>query len=243
MKLGTTTLILGVALTVVAGLFGAASFGLIETNNVSKASTTTTGLITGHVTTIHKDSAGNVVGYRQSDNLIVNGGENCTLKMLFAAAGGAAGGNNVCTGANTAGYRWIAIGNTTSSYIAGNTPGAPLPTDTNLGNPYNSTAANAGMARKFGNVGLSGWSNSTGSTNAGTATVVMSATFTNNAVGARVVNESGLFNMTDGGSNHQTDGMFAKQVFSGISLNANDSLTVQWTINVGGTSTFGTGGS
>ena len=243
MKLGTTTLILGVALTVAAGLFGAASFGLIETNNVSKASTTTTGLITGHVTTIHTDSAGNIVGYRQSDNLIVNGGENCALKLLFAATGGDASGNSVCTGTNDAGYRWIAIGNTTNAFTAGTTPGLPLSTDTKLGNPHNSTSygLETGLARKYGVVGATGWTNSTTATNANAASVVMSATFTNTAAGARIVNESALFNATDG--NHQTDAMFAKQVFSGISLNANDSLTVQWTINVGGTSTFGTGGS
>jgi hypothetical protein len=243
MKLGTTTLILGIALTAVAGLFGAASFGLIDTNDSTKASTTTTGLITGHVTTTHTDAAGNILGYRQSDNLIVNGGENCALKLLFAATGGDASGNSVCTGPNDAGYRWIAIGNTTNSFTAGVTPGAPLPTDYKLGNPHNSTSYGLenGLARKYGVVSPTGWTNSTSSTNANAASVVMSATFTNLNAGARIVNESGLFNATDGFTN--SDGMFAKQVFSGISLNPNDSLTVQWTINVGGTSTFGTGGS
>jgi hypothetical protein len=238
MKLGTTTLILGVALTVVAGLFSSTIFGLIGTSTDAQSSARTAGLITGHVTTIHTDSDGNVLGYRQSDNLIVNGGENCALKMLFAASGGAASGNSVCTGANTAGFRWIAIGNTTNAFTAGVTPGSPLSTDTKLGNPHNSTSYGLenGLARKFGVVGATGWTNSTSSSSSGTASVVMSATFTNLASAARIVNESGLFNATDG--NHQTDAMFAKQVFSGISLNPNDSLTVQWTINIGGTSSI-----
>lgn len=239
MKLGTTAIILGIALTAVAGLFGAAAFGLIGSNNDAQTSAKTAGLITGHVTTIHTDSAGNVVSYRQSDNLIVNGGENCALKMLFAASGGAASGNTVCTGANTAGFRWIAIGNSSVSGV----PAAPLPTDYKLYNPHNSTSYGLenGLARKYGSVGLTGWSNSTSSSNTGTASVVMSATFTNLNGGARNVNESGLFNATDGNAN--TDAMFARQTFSTISLNSNDSLTVQWTINIGGTSTFGTGGS
>lgn len=241
MKLGTTTLILGVALTVVTGLFSSTIFGLIGTNSDANTSARTAGLITGHVTTIHTDADGNVLGYRQSDNLIVNGGENCALKLLFAATGGDASGNNVCTGTNDAGFRWIAIGNVSNTQSG--TPPSPLPTDYKLYNPHNSTSYGLenGLARKFGVVSPTGWTNSTSSSNAGTASVVMSATFTNTANGARNVNESGLFNATDG--NHQTDAMFARQVFQTISLNPNDSLTVQWTINIGGTSTFGTGGS
>jgi hypothetical protein len=94
-------------------------------------------LISGHVTTIHKDAAGNILGYRQTDNIIVNQGENCALKLLFASAGGSATGNNVCTGANTSGFRYIAIGNTTNAFTAGTTPGNPISTDYKLGNAHN----------------------------------------------------------------------------------------------------------
>jgi hypothetical protein len=235
MKLGTTTLILGVALAVVAGLFSAAAFGLIGTKTDAQTSTAATGLFTGHVTTIQTDAAGNVIGYRQSDNLIVNGGENCALKLLFAATGGDASGNQVCVGTNDAGFRWIAIGNTSNTFSG--TPGDPTGTDYKLSNPHNSTSYGLenGLARKYGNVAASGgWSNSTSSS--GQASVIMSATFTNTAIASRNVNESGLFNATDGNTN--TDAMFAKQVFQTISLNSGDSLTVQWTINVGGTTSF-----
>jgi hypothetical protein len=234
MKLGTSTLILGVALAVVAGLFSAAAFGLIGTKTDAQTSTAATGLFTGHVTTIHKDAAGNIIGYRQTDNLIVNQGENCALKLLFASNSGLATGNSVCTGANTIGFRYIAIGNVSNAQTG--TPPSPTSTDVKLFNPYNSTAANAGMARQFGVVGTTtanGWTNSTTAISADAAKVIMAATFTNNAGGARNVNESALFNNTDGNTN--SDGMFARQVFSTISLNPNDSLTVQWTINIGGT--------
>jgi hypothetical protein len=235
MKLSTTALIFGVALAVVAGLFSSTIFGLVGTKTDTQTSTAATGLFTGHVTTIHHDAAGNVIGYRQSDNLIVNGGENCALKLLFATTGGDASGNTVCTSTNDAGFRWIAIGNTSNTQTG--TPGAPLGTDTGLYNPHNSTSYGLenGLARMFGNVAASGgWSNSTGTDTE--ASVVMSATFTNTADAARNVNESGLFNATDGSPN--TDAMFARQVFQTISLNNGDSLTVQWTINVGGTGTF-----
>lgn len=234
MKLSTTALILGVALAVVAGLFSSTIFGLVGTKTDAQTSTAATGLFTGHVTTIHKDAAGNVVGYRQSDNLIVNGGENCALKLLFAATGGDAAGSDVCVGTNDAGFRWIAIGNTSNAEAG--TPSAPLATDITLYNPHNSTAYGLenGLARMFGNIASTGWTNSTGAS--GQASVVMSATFTNTAGASRNVNESGLFNATDG--NESTDAMFARQVFQTISLNNGDSLTVQWTINVGGTTTF-----
>jgi hypothetical protein len=237
MKLGTTGLILGVTLAVVAGLFSAAAFGLIGINTDTKTSTTTTGLITGHVTTIHKDAAGNILGYRQSDNLIVNGGENCALKLLFAAAGGDASGNSVCTGTNDAGFRWIAIGNTSNAETG--TPSSPVSTDYDLYNPHNSTSYGLenGLARQFGVVSSTGWTNSTTATSANAASVVMSATFTNTAGAARNVNESGLFNETDS-STGNTDAMFARQTFATISLNNGDSLTVQWTINVGGTTSI-----
>jgi hypothetical protein len=234
MKLSTTALILGVALAVVAGLFSSTIFGLVGTKTDAQTNTAATGLFTGHVTTIHEDAAGNVIGYRQSDNLIVNGGENCALKLLFAATGGDASGNTVCVGTNDAGFRWIAIGNTSNAEAG--TPAAPLDTDIRLYNPHNSTSYGLenGLARMFGNVNsVTGWTNATGSTE---ASVVMSATFTNTAGAARSVSESGLFNATDG--NESTDAMFARQVFQTISLNNGDSLTVQWTINVGGTGSF-----
>jgi hypothetical protein len=112
-------------------------------------------------------------------------------------------------------------------------------------NPHNTTSfgtSTSGLARHFGNIGATGWDNSTTATSSEAASVVMSSTFTNNnGVGntAINVNESGLFNMTDGDINN--DAMFARQVFSTITLNPGDSLTVQWTINVGGTGTI-TGG-
>jgi hypothetical protein len=231
MKSNTTILVLGVALTVVAGLFSSAVFGLIGSKTDEQSTASATGLITGHVTTIHKDSAGNILGYRQSDNMIVNQGENCTLKLLFQLSTGAAG-NTVCTGMNTIGYRYIAIGN---SSVTSGTPGAVVSTDYKLVNPYNNTSS-SGLGRALGVVATNGWSNNTSSSSVTAASVVMSATFQNLSGGARNVNESGLFNNTDG--NTDTDSMFARQVFSTISLNNNDSLTVQWTVNVGGTASI-----
>lgn len=213
MKLNTTTLVLGVSLAVVAGLFSSSTFDITGIKSDAQTSASAAGVITGHVTTTVTDSEGNIKAYRQSDNLIVNNGENCVSKMLFK--GGGATGTGVCTGANTAGFNYIAIGN-----------GTATPADSNI--RLNSTQTEPGL-----NTALLGTTTLTNATGGTEASAEISATFTNNG-GTTTVSESGLFNGTD----MSTSGMFARQTFTGISMNNGDSLTVEWTVNIGGTSTF-----
>lgn len=220
MKLSTTTLVLGVALAVVAGLFSSTIFGITGIKSDAQTSTTATGLITGHVVTTLTDSDGNIKAYRQSDNLIVNNGENCVSKMLFGAAGGSTVGNQVCTGASTSGFRYIAIGNGTQVVGSNNST---------LGVEYSTASGVPSLAAKFSTIT---WTNSTGSGSGTTAQAVMAASFTNGNTNAQTVRESGLFNATAANPR----GMFARQTFSDITMNSGDSLTVQWTINIGGTS-------
>ncbi len=219
MKVNTTTLILGVSLAVVAGLFGSTIFGVTDSNNNALTSASASGLITGHVTTTLTDTAGNIKEYRQSDNLIVNQGENCVTKMLFGALGGDTLGTSVCTGQNTDGFRYIQIGNSSQTVQS---------SDYKLGNPYNATSGVSSLVPKVATVTLT---NSTGSGSGTTAIALLTTTFTSTQTAAQTVSESGLFNSTI----DNTNGMFARQTFTGISMNNGDSLTVQWTINVGGT--------
>lgn len=227
MKLNTTTLILGVAM-VVAGLFSATAFGLIGTKTDAQTGANAGGYITGHVTTIVNDAAGNIKEYRQSDNIIVNGGENCVLKMLFHHGGGETAGETVCVGQNTDGFRYIQIGNGTQTAVA---------IDYKLANPHNATSFGSTSSLNV-KAGTPTWTNSTGVLNqagGSQARVVLSATFTNDKPSGTVtVAESGLFN----GTAHDSNALFARQTFSAITLNANDSLTVQWTINIGGTASI-----
>jgi len=222
MKLNTTTLVLGVALAVVAGLFSSTIFGLVGTKTDTQTNPSAVAMMTGHVETVVTDALGNVKEYRQSDNLIVNQGENCVLKMLFGANGGASvgDGTNTCTGAITSGFRVIAIGNSS----------APATNDqTSLINEYNATSGNAALARKTAT--LITLTNSTATSGISQATALLEATFTNGGT-TQSVTESGLFNDT----NTSIDGMFARQQFTAVSLNNGDSLTVRWTVNIGGTS-------
>ncbi len=220
MRTNTTTLVLGVALTVVAGLFSSTIFGLVGTKS-DYTTPSTSGLISGHVTTTVRDAEGNIKDYRQTDNLILNAGENCAAKMLFS--GGAATGTTVCTGANNVGYQFIEIGNGTSAANGVNVV---------LGSGHNATGipTATGLHIKAGT--LNWFANST-SGNAQTETRI-STTFTNNAAASQTVSESGLFNSTS----HSTNSMFARQTFSTITLNNGDQLTVEWRIQIGGTTTF-----
>ena len=222
MKANTTTLILGVSLAVVAGLFGSTIFGITDSNNSAQTSASATGLITGHVITTLRDSDGNIKEYRQSDNLIVNQGENCVLKMLFSGSGGSGTGTNVCVGQNTAGFRIIQLGNSSQTVQS---------SDYKLGGPYNATSGVPSLVPKVATTVT--WTNSTGSGSGTTAQAVLAATFTSTQTAQQTVSESGLFNSTD----DSTNALFARQTFTGISMNNGDSLTVQWTINVGGSST------
>src|SRR3989338_6787808 len=115
----TMPLVLGIALVAVAGLFSSAIFGLIDVKPDAQTSATVSGLITGHVITTHSDAAGNILSYRQSDNLIVNQGENCVSKLLFANST-AGVGTTVCTGDNRDGFRYISIGNGTAAVASDN---------------------------------------------------------------------------------------------------------------------------
>ncbi|HXG74546.1 MAG TPA: hypothetical protein VNK44_06995 [Candidatus Nitrosotenuis sp.] len=178
--------------------------------------------MTGHVETILKDSNGDIIGYRQSDNVITNGGENCVVKLLFqddgAGAGlGSATGTNVCTGSLNQPWHYIAIG---TGSTAANGTDARLAAETGA----------AGLGRGIATTKT--YSNSTGTSATTSASITLEKTFTNNSGGTITITESGLFNET---SDSNTDSMFARQTFSGIAVNNGDSLTVRWTINIGGT--------
>jgi hypothetical protein len=219
MKVNNPALVLGVALAIVAGLLTANVSGLIGQKAVD--SIKTGAYMTGHVETILRDPNGNIIGYRQSDNIITNMGENCVIKLLFDDDGPSAGlGSRTiaqgCTGSLNQPWHYIAIG-------TGTTPANG--TDTRL---VAETAA-SGLAR--GVATTKTYNNSTTNSATSSASITLEKTFTNNAGGSITITESGLFN----GTSINTDSMFARQTFSGITINSGDSLTVRWTINIGGT--------
>jgi hypothetical protein len=223
MKTSKTTIILGVALMVVAGFFTATVTGLlsVQATQVAKTSGGIAGAyMSGHVTTILTDSQGIVKEYRQSDNVITNVGENCVAKLLFQDDGTGAGlgsgtGTSACTGSLNEPWSVIAIGTSTTKANG---------TNVVLG----SELAGSGLTRAKATSYT--WTNSSGTAGNSAATVVLAKTFTNTGSSVQVA-ESGLFNSTTAAGS----GLFARQNFTAIGLGNGDSLTVQWTINIGGT--------
>ncbi|RDJ32043.1 MAG: hypothetical protein DWQ18_00075 [Crenarchaeota archaeon] len=229
-----TIAVLGAIVALSGVLAGNMALGFFDNDSSSANSLATSGLMTGHVTMTVYDADGNIKAYQQSDNIIVNQGENCAVKTLFGNVTGATGvicGDDVTDGPGH--FNVIAIGN--------QTVGTDTAADGNLKlvNEHNQT--NSGFTRVRDTTPA--YTAASGST---AAKVVLSNAFTLAADGSagssRTVSESGLFNATIGASmqaTHNADAMFARQTFSPITVNAGETLTVEWTVNVGGAGTLG----
>ena len=225
MKSTTTITALVAALAVTSGGLGLSLTGVFEDNNITTTSNTVNGLMMGHLTVEAHNEAGELVAYRQSDNEVVDDGEQCILKMLFATTGASEAGRGeytsttACTGALTNAWDVIAIGTATT---------AAADTQVILGNETGSGTNNAagmpGLER--GTATTKTWTNGTGAT---TTKIVLSKTFTNDSTNSATIAESGLFNSTS----NDTNGMLARQTFTGVALSNGDSITITWTFTVG----------
>ena len=201
------------ALAVTSGGLGLSLTGIFEDNNIATTSNTVNGLMMGHLTVEAHDEMGELIAYRQSDNEVVDDGEQCILKMLFAGGNSrGVAGTAACSGALTTGWDNIAIGTDTT---------AAADTQVLLGNE---TSSSGGLER--GTATTKTWTNGTGST---TTKIVLSKTFTNDSPRAHTIAESGLFNSTTNDAN----GMLARQTFTGVALSNGDSITITWTFTVG----------
>ena len=208
------------ALAVTSGGLGLSLTGVFDDDGVIAQSNTATGLMMGHLTVEAHNEGGDLIAYRQTDNEVVDDGEQCILKMLFATTGsGEAGrgeytstGAGGCTGALTGAWDVISIGTDTT---------AVDDTHVLLGNE---TSTSVGLER--GTATTKTWTNGTGAT---TTKLVLSKTFTSDSPRAHTIAESGLFNSTTVDAN----GMLARQVFTGVALSDGDSITITWTFTVG----------
>ena len=199
------------ALGIIAGVFGLFVTGVFDEESISATYAPATGMLMGHAIIEAHDSEGNLIAYRETDNEVVDTGEQCVLKMLFGGGGPGAAGTTVCTGANNSPWTVIAIGDTNS---------AAADTQYKL---LNETSSVDGLTR--GVATTQTWQNGTGST---ATQITLSKTFTNGG-SSHTIYESGLFNSTTvAGST-----MLARQQFSGVTLANGDSITVTWTFSVG----------
>ncbi len=224
MNRNTTYALFGVTFALVAsGLVGSNILSAQPSGLVAQDTTPSSdGMkITGHVTTIATDANGNIKAYRQTDNVVVNGGKDCVTKLLFGGSGsrGSLTGTNTCKGTNTAPWTAIAVGNRSAAITVGTT---------------NATLTSEPVSNSNGLNRQSGTVTFTNATGVASSTTVIQTTFgplTGLSGGGTQVTESGLFNSTT--VRDTADTMFAHQAISSIALNTGDSLTIKWTINVG----------
>ena len=178
--------------------------------------------IFGHITLTATNPDGKITSYIQTDNLIVNGGENCVAESLFNVTTNST--SEPCSGTGThdgpdsngvanGGFTYIAIGNTTSVDILA---------------VENKTLSRELQRIKDNSTSVTP-SSGTGDPGTSSAVVTLSAVFTATAAGTTDVDESGIFDAfgKDAGN------MLARKTFTSISLAQDDKLTVEWEITIG----------
>ena len=173
----------------------------------------------GHITFTATDQDGNILSYIQTDNIIVNVGENCVAESMFNVT---TSGTDLCAGIGTqtvptAANNGVADGGFTFIAIGTNNTAA-AETDHTLGN---STSEVSRIKANSTSV------DSSPGTAGSKAVVTITGIFV--ATGTPTIVESGIFDSLDGGNNN----MLARQVFTGIPLTAGDKLTVEWQIEIG----------
>jgi len=174
----------------------------------------------GHITFTATDQDGNILSYIQTDNVIVNVGENCVAESIFNVT---TTGTDECAGTGIhstvtgtmegvadGGFTFIEIG-TGSAGI-----GTEAQDDLALVTPESRIKANSTSVVS-----------STGTGAGSNAVVKLTGIFV--ASGTPTINESGVFDSDTGGN----DNMLARQTFTGIPLTAGDKLTVEWEVTIG----------
>jgi len=242
----TTIIGLVAAIAVLSGAMGLSvtSGGFSDAKIVQY--TPATGMLMGQVMIEAHNENGEMIAYRLGDNEVVDGGEQCILRMLFGTAADGTGGpsanaaltgSDVCTGALTGAWNVIAIGVGTAGHGQSCPSGAPSLCDTATHDVYNGletecvTLINEGTNTCPAGTELiraiatsKSWANGTGT---GATQITLANTFT--SAGSAVITESGLFNSTSVDSG----GMLSHKTFGAVTLTSGDSITVTWTFRVG----------
>lgn len=211
MKAKSWYVLFGITVAIVAGLVS--SYGFTSTTTILSSPSQSSVMMVGHITLTAYDSSGNILAYRQTDNLIVDQGENCALAKIFGRDTGS--GATQCS-ANTGFFQIIAVGNGTTSVTSG---------DTSLESEHSKSGnPSFGLDRALADTIVVTPANGTTKSK-----IILTKSFTNNATSPVSISESGIFNST----NPASDALFARQTFSPFLLNNSKSLEINWTITIG----------
>ena len=245
------------AIAVLSGGLGLSLTEVFDDQKLMTSNAGSTGFLVGQVIVEARNSDGEIFAYRQSDNEVVDDGEQCILKMLFAtqfdADGNAAekfgrgeyvnlaadGGSPVgseytATKRHDAACTGILLGAWDVIAVGEGTVGGTAVTVDDNAVGLGIEVVGSGLDRA--NASTKTWNNGSGTCSspgdAECTSIVLKHTFT--ASGTKTITESGLFNSTLNGTPAALhNGMLAVQTFTGIALTADDSITIQWTFTVG----------
>ena len=230
------------AIAVLSGGLGFSTTGVFDDQNLMTERIPGAGFLMGQVEIEARNADGELFAYRLSDNEVVDDGEQCILKMLFASNGAFGRGeyvtahtdaNAACTGALTGAWNVIAIGDDNDngdyrlSVLGDPVTLAIQDTLTKLGNETGTSCGTGCIHSLARGVATDiTWQNGTGNT---ATKITLAKTFTLVGTNTWAIGESGLFNSTTVNAN----GMLARQTFTDVSLSNGDSITVTWTFTVG----------
>ncbi|NWK02592.1 hypothetical protein HX804_04765 [Marine Group I thaumarchaeote] len=233
----TTIIGLVAAIAVLSGAMGlSVTSGGFGDAKIAQSTIPATGFLMGQVMIEAHNEDGELIAYRLGDNEVVDGGEQCILKMLFATSGGNTAApqagrgeyasTSKCTGILTGAWDVIAIGVGTIAIADAAAhdlySGLEVECNTLINSGATTCLADAKLNRAIATTKT--WTNGTGGTD---TEIVLAKTFTSGTTAS--ITESGLFNSTSIGSG----GMLSHRTFAAVSLTDGDSITVTWTFTVG----------
>lgn len=157
----------------------------------------------GHVTLTLYGADGSIKAYRQTDNTIVNNGDNATVNKMFGVAR--------TTTATVGTFNAVQVG---TSNTAVTTADTKLACDPNCAG-HKVVGATSISTATHGNVVLTTTFNPGKITNSSASIV-----------------EAGIFDNTAANLSSNSTNMFARQTFSSITVGSADTLTITWTINI-----------
>jgi hypothetical protein len=189
-----------VGLAAVASIGGA--FALVQTSQPVSAMHSDGMKTMGHVELTVFGPDGGIKAYRQTDNLVVNNGDNSTVNKMFGVSRTT---TNVAVGT----FNAVAVGTNATS---------PTSTDFKLwGQQGHKVIATTSIATAtHGNVVL---------------TANFAAGKITNSSNQNVA-EAGIFDNSAANPNSNSTNLFARQTFSPISIGSSDTLQITWTVNI-----------
>lgn len=160
----------------------------------------------GHLEVVQKNAAGEIIAYRQTDNVVTTEGKDCAVEILFNGAAGLSG--NGCPMADQTDYNFnfielISAGTPVAGDVQGTTAGTEITAVSGL------TIAQCTVADN------------------GDGSVTCSKTFTaGTGVSAQTVSGAYL-KLGSGGV-----AVFAGNTFTSVSMSDSDTLAVTWTLTL-----------